>query len=114
MKRSNVGSSFDDFLAGEGLLAKVEARAIKHVVAWELRQALKKLHLSKAKLAKRMQTSRTAVNRLLDPQNASMTLDGLTRAAHAVGKRVEVRFVDAHRPPPRRRHREAGYEELRA
>jgi transcriptional regulator with XRE-family HTH domain len=98
-----VGSSFDDFLAEEEMLPAVEARAIKRVVAWELREALKRHGLTKAVLARRMHTSRAALDRLLDPGNVSLTLGVLTRAAHVLGKRVQVAFVKA----PRRRGRAA-------
>jgi antitoxin HicB len=110
MKRASVGSSFDDFLSEERMRPAVEARAIKRVVAWELREALKRQGLTKAVLARRMHTSRAALDRLLDPGNVSLTLGVLTRAAHVLGKRVRVDFVDA----PRRRRRSTDHEALRA
>jgi antitoxin HicB len=110
MKRASVGSSFDDFLAEERILPAVEARAIKRVVAWELREALKRHRFTKAALARRMHTSRAALDRLLDPHNVSLTLVGLTRAACVLGKRVRVDFVDA----PRSWRRSPEHEELRA
>ena len=100
MKRATVGSAFDDFLAEEEMLPTVEARAIKRVVAWELSQALKRHNLTKVRLARRMRTSRAALDRLLDPTNSSLTLGVLTRAAHVLGKRVRITFVNA----PRCRH----------
>ena len=93
MKRASVGSSFDDFLAEEGMLPAVEARAIKRVVAWELREALKRHGLTKTVLARRMHTSRAALDRLLDPSNTSVTLATLNRAAKALGRKLKIELV---------------------
>ena len=107
-KTARVGSSFDDFLAEDGMLQAAEARAIKRVVSWELREALKRHKFTKVTLARRMGTSRAALERLLDPGNISLTLSVLTKAAHALGKRVRVEFVDA--PPSRHRAMKHGAE----
>jgi DNA-binding phage protein len=84
----HIGSSFDDFLEEEGIRADVEARALKRVLAWQVEQAMKERHLSKAAMARAMNTSRTQLDRLLDPENDALTLRTLTRAAHALGLRL--------------------------
>lgn len=89
MKR-NVGSHFDDFLRGEGLLEEVEALAVKRLVAYELRRTIEKERISATELARRMGTSRSQLSRLLDPENESVTLATLARAAAAVGKRLRI------------------------
>ena len=94
-KSRHVGSSFDDFLAEEGILQDVEVRAIKRVIAWQLDDLMKHAKLTKADLAKQMSTSRSALDRLLDPENPSLTLGSLAKVAAALGKRVHVELVDA-------------------
>jgi antitoxin HicB len=89
MKR-NVGSDFDDFLREEGMLEDVEALAVKRLVAFELRRTIEKERVSKTELAARMGTSRSQLNRLLDPDNQSVTLATLAKAAAALGKRLRV------------------------
>ena len=86
----NRGSNFDDFLREEGLLEEVEALAAKRLIAHELGEIMAKEKLSKAALAKRMGTSRSQVDRLLDPDNESVTLATLAKAAAAVGQRLRV------------------------
>jgi hypothetical protein len=95
MKRRNlhIGSDFDDFLAEEGILAEVEIAAAKRVIAFQLQQAMEQEHLTKSALADRMNTSRTAIDRLLDPDNLSVTLQTLGRAAQAFGKRLHIEMV---------------------
>lgn len=93
MNEQYIGSDFDDFLAEEGLLAEAEAAAIKRVIAYQLAQVMKEQNLSKAALARRMKTSRAALNRLLDPANPSVTLQTLERAASVLGKRVQISLV---------------------
>ena len=90
MKNKHIGSSFDDFLAEEGLLAEAEAIAIKRVIAYQVEQLMKKEHISKTEMAKRMNTSRSALERLIDPENVSITLQTLNRAAQALGKHLKV------------------------
>ncbi len=85
-----VGSSFDDFLAEEGLTEVVNRLAAKKLIAIELEKARKKKHISKALMAKRMKTSRSAVDRILDPSYSSVRLDTLQKAAHAVGCNITV------------------------
>lgn len=87
------GSTLDSFLEEEGLLENVEAVAIKRVIAHALEKKIKKEHLSKIKIAEQMGTSRSALDRLLDPSNTSVTLNTLVKAAHFMGKKLRVTFV---------------------
>ena len=89
----HIGSNFDDFLEEEGLLAETEAVAIKRVVAYQVAKMMEEQHISKTAMAKRMNTSRSALDRLLDPKNTSVTLQTLERAAHAINKRLKVEFA---------------------
>lgn len=89
----HIGSSFDDFLEEEGILAETEAVAIKRVIAYQLAQLMERQHISKTAMARQMKTSRSALDRLLDPQNTSITLQTLERAAHAIGKRLRIEFA---------------------
>ncbi len=93
MDNKHLGSNFDDFLEEEGILAEVEAVAIKRVIAFQLAELMEEKRLSKTAMAKRMKTSRAALNRLLDPANKSVTLQTLESAALAVDKRLRVEFV---------------------
>jgi DNA-binding phage protein len=89
----HIGSDFDDFLAEQGMIEEVSAAALKRVIAWQLAETMKLQNVSKKALAERMQTSRTAVDRALDQNDAGMTLATLASAARALGQRVEVRLV---------------------
>src|ERR1700675_3444872 len=89
------GSSFDSFLEEEGIREEVEAVAIKRVLAWQLEQAMRGQQKTKQAMAKQLHTSRSQLDRLLDPHNVSVTLDTITRAARALGKRVIIRVADA-------------------
>ena len=93
MNEKHIGDTLDDFFAEEGLLAKAEAVAIKRVIAFQISQLMEQQDLSKAEMARRMQTSRAAVDRLLDPSNESATLSTLEKAAHALGKRLQVALI---------------------
>ncbi len=93
MNNEHLGSNFDDFLQQEGLLAEVEATAIKRVIAFQISELMKEHNLSKTAMAKQMQTSRSAIDRLLDPQNKSVTLQTLERAALVLGKRLQINFI---------------------
>ncbi|MBN1999432.1 XRE family transcriptional regulator [candidate division KSB1 bacterium] len=95
MDNKHIGSNFDDFLEQEGILAEVEANAIKRVIAFQLAELMQKENISKTAMAKRMKTSRSSIDRLLDPQNKSVTLQTLERAALVLGKRLEINFVGA-------------------
>lgn len=87
------GSGIDDFLKEEGVLEEFQARAIKEVIAWQLTEAMKDRKLSKRKLAELMHTSRTQVDRVLDPTDGNVTIDTLQRAAAVVGRKVQVELV---------------------
>jgi predicted XRE-type DNA-binding protein len=87
------GSSLDDFLAEEGVLEEFQSRAIKEVIAWQLQEAMKVQKLSKRRLAELMHTSRTQVDRVLDPNEGNVTLETLQRAAAIVGRRVQVALI---------------------
>jgi hypothetical protein len=89
----HVGSDFDAFLAQEQLLEEVTAAALKRVVAWQISELMKAQRVSKSALAQRMHTSRTVVGRVLDADDAGLTLATLANAARALGQRVEIRFV---------------------
>ncbi len=93
MDEKYIGDTLDDFLEEEGLLAEAEAVAIKRVIAFQISQLMDQQDLSKAEMARRMQTSRAAVDRLLDPGNDSATLSTLKKAALALGKRLQVALV---------------------
>ncbi|MCA9898512.1 MAG: XRE family transcriptional regulator [Ardenticatenaceae bacterium] len=93
MDEKYIGDTLDDFLQEEGLLAEAEAVAIKRVIAFQISQLMEQQDLSKAEMARRMQTSRAAVDRLLDPGNESATLTTLEKAALALGRRLQVVLV---------------------
>ncbi len=86
----HVGSSFDDFLIEEDLLGEAEAAATKRVIAYQLSQFMEENKLSKSAMARRMQTSRSALDRLLDSSNPSVTLRTMDRAARALGKQLRI------------------------
>jgi len=92
MSKKHMGSSIDDFLKEEGSFEEAQAQAVKEVVAWQLAQAMKERNISKNKMAALLGTSRTQVDRLLDPQN-DITLSSLQRAAAMVGRRVVIELV---------------------
>ena len=92
-KKGRIGSSLDDFLKEEDLYEEVTAKAIKRVIARQLNAVMRENHLTKTMLAKRMQTSRAQLDRLLDPDNDSVTLGTLTRAARAVGRNLRMELV---------------------
>lgn len=97
MKRNkHEGSSFDDFLKDEGIYEDVEAAAVKKVIALMLAEEMKSQKISKVAMVKRIGTSRSQLDRLLDPDNASVTLVTLTKAAAAIGKRLKIAFEDDH------------------
>ena len=92
MSKKHMGSSIDDFLKEEGIFEEAQAQAIKEVVAWQLAKAMKKKKISKNKMAMLLKTSRTQVDRILDPKN-DITLGSLQRAAAMVGRRVTIELV---------------------
>lgn len=89
MSKKHMGSSIDDFLKEEGIFEEAQAQAVKEVVAWQLAEAMKKQKISKNRMAILLKTSRTQVDRLLDPKN-DITLGSLQRAAAIVGRRVTI------------------------
>jgi predicted XRE-type DNA-binding protein len=89
----HIGSDFDDFLRDEGVLDEAEAVATKRVIAYQLVQEMERANISQSELARRMKTSRSSVERLLDPANPSVTLVTLERAASAIGKRLKVQLT---------------------
>jgi hypothetical protein len=93
-KMDHSGSTFDSFLEQEGIREEVEAVAIKRVLAWQLEQAMRKQQKTKQAMARQLHTSRSQLDRLLDPRNVSVTLETITRAARALGKRVIIRVAD--------------------
>ena len=92
MSKKHMGSSIDDFLKEEGIFEEAQAQAVKEVVAWQLTEAMKKKKISKNKMARLLKTSRTQVDRILDPKN-DITLGSLQRAAAIVGRRVTIELV---------------------
>jgi antitoxin HicB len=92
-KKGRIGSSFDHFLKETGIYEEVTARAIKRVIARQLDALMQDQGLTKSTLAKRMRTSRAQLDRLLDPENESVTLGTLTRAARAVGRQLRMELV---------------------
>lgn len=92
-KKGKVGSSFDSFLAEQGILEECEEQAIKQILADQIKAAMEKDCLTKSAMAERMQTSRRALDRLLDPNNTSVTLHTLQRAAVAVGRQLRLELV---------------------
>ena len=93
MKNKSIGSSFDDFLVEEGISEEVEAGAIKKIIAYQLQEAIEKEQLTKTALAIRLETSRAAVDRILDPENESITLLTLKKAANVLGKKLRFELV---------------------
>ena len=91
----HIGSSLDELLEEEGILSEVSAIAIKRVLAWQVSEAMNDQGLNKSQMAEQMQTSRTSLDRLLDPENTSVTLKTLERAASVLGKRLQIELVDA-------------------
>jgi antitoxin HicB len=88
--KGSIGSRFDAFLEEEGLLEDAQAMATKRVIAYQLAQLMRNQALTKMEMAKRMHTSRAALDRLLDPGNPSVTLQTLQSAASAVGGKLKI------------------------
>ncbi len=95
MTKSNphIGTSIEDFLKEEGILEEARAVAIKEAVAFQVQQAMQKEKISKIEMARRMKTSRAALDRFLAPGSASVTLQTLTRAARAIGRDLRIELV---------------------
>lgn len=89
------GSGFDDFLAGQGILEGCTERAVKAVLAWQLDQTRREAGLSKSEFARKLRTSRSQVDRLLDPDNDAVTVEALRKAAGLLGRDIRLELVDA-------------------
>ncbi len=92
MSKKHLGSSIDDFLKQEAIFDEAQVQAVKEVVAWQLARAMRKKRISKTRMAALLRTSRSQVDRLLDP-NDDITLSSLQRAAAMVGRRVSIELV---------------------
>jgi antitoxin HicB len=87
------GTAFDDFLKEEGILEDASSAALKKVLVWQLEQEMERLNLTKSALATRMHTSRSQLDRLLDPEKTGVSLETIQRAAHEVGRQVRIELV---------------------
>lgn len=92
-KKGKIGSSFDDFLAEQGILETCEEQAVKQILADQIKAAMEKDRLTKSAMALRMQTSRRALDRLLDPENTGVTLHTIQRAAAAVRRQLRLELI---------------------
>jgi antitoxin HicB len=92
-KKGRIGSSFDAWLRAEGIDEEAASSAIKRVLAWQVEEAMKEKGLSRSEMARRMRTSRAALNRLLDPENNAITLRTLQKAAAVVGRGIRLELV---------------------
>jgi predicted XRE-type DNA-binding protein len=93
MKKRSIGSSFDNWLREEGVYGEVTVAALKRVLARQITAAMKEKQFSKAEMARRMHTSRAALDRLLDPEHKAVTLGTLRKAAVAVGRELRLELV---------------------
>jgi antitoxin HicB len=92
-KSGRIGSSFSNYLKGEGSYDETSAVAVKRVLAWQLEEAMRRAGMTKNELAKRMHTSRSQLDRILDPRNARIQLDTVFKAAHVFGRDVKLELV---------------------
>lgn len=95
-RNPHIGSSVDEFFAEDGLLEEIEAAAVKRVISLELQSELERKQMTKTELARRLETSRSQLDRILDPDNESITLNTLMKAAALLGKRLHVSLEAAH------------------
>lgn len=95
-RNPHIGSSVDEFFAEDGLLEEIEAAAVKRVISLELKSELERKQMTKSELARRLETSRSQLDRILDPDNESITLNTLMKAAALLGKRLHVSLEAAH------------------
>jgi antitoxin HicB len=91
----HIGSTLEDFLREENCLEEARAIAIKRVLAWQIEQAMQAQQLTKTEMARRMHTSRSQLDRLLDPNNDKVLLQTMQRAAAAIGKQLNFELVDS-------------------
>lgn len=92
-KNPHIGGLFEDWLAEQGIREEVTNTSIKRVIAWQLAQAMQEQQITKTEMARRMETSRAQLDRLLDPRNESVTLDTLSRAASIVGRKLRLELA---------------------
>ncbi|NOX50285.1 MAG: XRE family transcriptional regulator [Gammaproteobacteria bacterium] len=92
-KKGSIGSSFDDYLRDQGTLEETTSTAVKRVLAWQLEQAMAKEHMSKNQMAKAMKTSRSQLDRILDPDNEKIQIDTLMSAAKVLGRELRIELV---------------------
>lgn len=92
-KKAGIGQSFDDFLREEGRFEESTNQAVKRVLAFQLEAAMKERQLTKAAMARELKTSRSQLDRLLDPENTNVTLQTLLRAARVVGRKLQLELV---------------------
>jgi antitoxin HicB len=97
-RNPHLGSDFDDFLKEEGIFEEVQAKALKRALAEQIQESMNAANISKVKMAELMSTSRSQLDRVLDPDNVSVQLDTLMKAARAVGKTVEIKIRSVKRP----------------
>jgi len=90
-----IGSTFESWLEEEGILEETTEQAIKAVISWQLQKTMQERGLSKKTMAELMGTSRSQLDRLLDPERDAVTLKSLIRAAHLVGKKIKIDLIDA-------------------
>jgi DNA-binding Xre family transcriptional regulator len=93
VEKGRLGQSFDDFLKEDGIYEEVAETAIKRVIAWQLSEIMQEQKITKVEMARRLATSRAQLNRLLDPDNDSVTLGMLSRAAKAVGRNIRLELA---------------------
>jgi hypothetical protein len=93
LNKRHVGSSLESFLEEEGILESATTRAVKRVVAWQLAEEMKAKRMTKKRLAELMRTSRTQVDRILDPEKGNVTVETLERAATLLGRRLRLELV---------------------
>ncbi len=92
-EKGRIGSSFEDYLIGEGVETETRSLAIKRVLAWQLEEAMKHEKLSKNQMAKAMHTSRSQLDRILDPENERIQLDTMIKAARVLGKQLRIALI---------------------
>lgn len=92
-KNPHEGSSFDDFLKEENIYEECKAIALKRVLSWQFEEAMKQQHLTKKAMAEKMDTSRSQLDRLLDPQKTGVSLETLQRAASVIGRELRIELV---------------------
>jgi antitoxin HicB len=99
MSRKHIGSSFEDFLKEDGTYEEITTQAIKRVLAWQIAEIMKVQGISKLEMARRMHTSRSQLDRFLDPDNDKVLLETVQRAASAIGKRIFISLEDVEPTP---------------